>query len=269
MPDDYFVVSGFDVHGKLLNAGHSQSSNAIAIALYAEKTSKFEQCENIPTDLLDIPLNNHKNYKQNISCYTLINVNGAYKFTNIPPGNYLLKPYVTNKDIQLHIKPTMVEFNVGRDFVNVADHFEVTGFNVFGKVLAAANGKGISNAEIKLNGQSSSTKTDSNGNYVLRNIKADTYTIQVIADSVQINDQTIRISLGQPQLPDILVSEFKVCGQVISQQSYTIAITRHASTFHTQATSKPGTGIWCVYLASGRYIAKVLTSTEDRTMGVQ
>lgn len=213
-------------------------------------------------------LNDQNNYNQNMSCYTLVDGNGVYKFLNIPPGHYILKPHVINKDIQLHIHPETIEFIVARDFVNVPKHFEVTGFSVSGKVLSSPNGKGIANAEIKLNGQLI-TKTDSNGDYMLRNIKADTYTIQVAADSVRINDQTIKISLAQPQLPDIIASEFKVCGQVISQQSYTVAITRHSSTFHTQATTKAGTGIWCVYLASGRYLAEVLTSTEDRTMGVQ
>lgn len=224
------------------------------------------QCESV----IDLPniIQNDINYRQNISCYTLVDATGSYKFTNIPPGDYILKPHVINKAIQLHIYPETIDFAVTRDYVNVPKHFEVTGFSVTGKVLASANGVGISNADIKLNGQLI-TKTDSNGNYMLRNIKADTYTIQVIADSVQINDQTIKISLAQPHLPDIIAAEFKVCGQVISQQSYTVAITRHSSTFHTQATTKSGTGIWCVYLASGRYLAEVLTSAEDRTMGVQ
>lgn len=155
-----------------------------------------------------------------------------------------------------------------RDFVAISDNFEVTGFSVSGRVLASANGRGIPNAQIKLNGQLVA-QTQSDGSYVLENIKAETYTIQVIADNVQINDQAIRISVEQPKLPDIVVTAFKVCGQVISQQSYTIAITRHSSTFHTQATSKAGTGVWCTYLSSGRYSAEVLTSSEDRTLGVQ
>lgn len=157
---------------------------------------------------------------------------------------------------------------MSRDFVAISDNFEVTGFSVSGRVLASANGWGIPNAQIKLNGQLV-TQTHSDGTYVLQNIKAETYTIQVVADNVQINDQAIRISLDQPKLPDIIVSSFKVCGQVISHQAYTIAITRHSSTFHTQAMSKAGTGVWCTYLSSGRYSAEVLTSSEDRTLGVQ
>lgn len=36
LPDDYFIVDGFDVFGRLLNAGQSQSN--IGVALYAQKS---------------------------------------------------------------------------------------------------------------------------------------------------------------------------------------------------------------------------------------
>lgn len=36
LPDDYFIVDGFDVFGRLLNGGQSQSN--IGVALYVQKT---------------------------------------------------------------------------------------------------------------------------------------------------------------------------------------------------------------------------------------
>lgn len=40
LPNDFFVVSGFDVHGQLLNAGQAQST--IGIGLYTHKTVRFK-----------------------------------------------------------------------------------------------------------------------------------------------------------------------------------------------------------------------------------
>lgn len=193
---------------------------------------------------------------------------GKFVFEGIASGKYLIRPYVQSKNIQFHIRPEFIEFNVKNDAVELGQSFEITGFSVFGRVLAKPDGFGIANVKIILNGQHVAT-THTDGSYTLKNIKTDTYTITATADDVQFTERNVKISVANPSIPDIVVSAFKVCGLVLSQQSYTIAITKHASTFHTQATSQRETGEWCTYLASGKYSIQILTSSEDLASGIQ
>lgn len=191
-----------------------------------------------------------------------------FNFESIAPGKYLVQPYVQSKNILFHIQPEYIEFEVTNDAIELKQNFEVTGFSVFGRVLVAANGFGIANAKVILNGKHVAT-THTDGTYTLKNIKADTYTITAQAENVQFEERNVKISISNPSIPDIVVSAFKVCGLVLSQQSYTIAITKHASTFHTQATSQKETGEWCTFLAPGKYSIQILTSSEDLASGIQ
>lgn len=194
--------------------------------------------------------------------------NGEFVFGAIAPGKYLIRPFIQNKNIQFQIQPEFIEFQVTNEPIRLTQQFEITGFSVFGRVLSTPNGFGIGNAKIILNGEQATT-THTDGSYTLKNIKADTYTITAEFEDVQFEERTVKISIASPSIPDIVVSAFKVCGQVLSQDSYTIAITKHASTFHTQATSQKDTGEWCSYLPSGRYSIQILTSTDDTAQGIQ
>lgn len=181
----------------------------------------------------------------------------------------MIIPYFeNNKKIRLHIKPERIEINVIKDFVIVEEQFQITGFSASGRVLESQNGKGIKNAKVKINGQEL-THTDDSGSYTLENIKSGTYTIQVIVNQYQFNDHIVQISLANPILPQIVAVSFNVCGKVISEQSYTVAITKQSSTYHTQTTTAPGTGEWCTFLQNGKYLVQVLTSEEDHAVGIQ
>lgn len=184
------------------------------------------------------------------------------------PGRYSIQPHIQNKNIKFHIQPEYIEFEVTSDAIELKQSFEITGFSVFGRVLVSANGFGAANAKVILNGQHVTT-THTDGTYTLKNIKADSYTISAEAENVQFEERNVKISIANPLIPDIVVSTFKVCGLVLSQQSYTIAITKHASTFHTQATSQRGTGEWCTFLPPGKYSIQILTSSEDLASGIQ
>lgn len=194
--------------------------------------------------------------------------NGRFNFESVAPGKYSIQPFVQNKNILFHIQPEYIEFEVINDAIELKQTFEITGFSVFGRVLISENGFGVANAKILLNGKHVTT-THTDGTYTLKNIQADTYTITANAENVQFDERIIKISIANPSIPDLIVAAFKVCGLVLSQQSYTIAITKHASTFHTQATSQKGTGEWCTYLPPGKYSIQILTSSEDLASGIQ
>lgn len=252
-----FVVSGFDVRGKFLL--DSQSNIDIQIVLFTRVGSKsVVKCD--ATNLPQISSNN-ENYATKPACVAPL-VNGAYSFSGLSSGQYLVRPYFQRKKVDLFIKPEGIEIDV-KDSLVIAETFEITGFSASGRVLAAANSFGVGNAKIKLNGKEVAT-THTDGTYVVTNIKTGTYTISVEADLLQFNDQTVKISTANPIIPDITVSAFKVCGQVVSQQSHTVALTKHSSTFHTQVQSAAETGEWCVYLPNGRFSAEILASSDDR-----
>ena len=212
---------------------------------------------------------NNGNFENSPLCFVPLNTNGDYLLAGISPGQYLIKPWVSNKNLKLHIHPEYIEFTVEKQSLTIAESFTISGFNVAGRVLVSHDGWGVANAKVKLNGKEVAT-THTDGSYTLNNIKGGTYTIQVVADNLQFNDNTVKVTLSDTVLPDTIVANFKVCGQVISQESYTIALTKHASTFHTQATSAAGgTGEWCTFLPNGRFSVEVLTSAAEKASGIQ
>lgn len=114
------------------------------------------------------------------------------------------------------------------------------------------------------------TKTDSNGVYVLDNIRSGTYTIQVTAPNLQFQDHTVKVTFNSLALPEIFVSGFKVCGKVISEKSYKVAVRKIASTFYTEVDSEPSqSGQFCTYLGSGKYSFSVLISDDEKSSGIQ
>lgn len=161
-----------------------------------------------------------------------------------------------------------MEFETRDNAIVLQNSFEIMGFSVFGRVLLHQNGSGVPNAKVIINEQHiATTRTD--GTYVLKNMKADNYKVTAYAENLQFHEINVKISLLSSSVPDVLASAFKVCGFVLSQESYTVAITKHASTFHTQATSQKETGEWCTFLPAGKYSIHVLTSADDLASGIQ
>lgn len=266
IPAKSLVVAGFDVDGSVFSDG--QPFGNVGFLLYAEKNAvTMVKCSsgNIPA-----VSGNDPKYSANPRCYTEAHkATGTFTFAGVSSGKYRIVPLFNNKAIKFHIRPEAMEIEVGRDSVKLADSFEVTGFSVGGKVLHASDGPGVSNAKVKLNGKEVAT-TGSDGRYTLDNIHAGTYTIQVTANELQFKDHIVKISLSNPALPDVIVSGFKVCGQVVSKQSHRVAITKKASTFHVEVTTKANAaGEWCTYLESGHYTIQVVTSEEEHAAGIQ
>lgn len=261
LPGNALFVSGFDIHGKITSEGN------IGFVLFSAKgVHSISKCST--NNLPEIASSNPK-YERSPLCYVTSNSNsGEYIFQAVSPGKYLIKPYFQNKDIKFHIQPEEIEIEVVKDSFLIKENFEVTGFSVGGRVLSSDNGLGVANAKISLNGQEVAI-TSFNGSYTLKNIKSGTYTIQVTAENMKFSDHTVKISTSNPAIPDITVSSFKVCGQVISQKSHTVAITKHSSTFHTQTQSKAGSGDWCEYLQNGKYSIEVLITDADKADGIQ
>lgn len=266
IPPQSLVVSGFDVEGSVFSDG--QPFTNVGFLLYAEKNLvPIAKCK---SGSIPAVTGTDSRYENAASCYTEpAKGTGSFTFVGVPTGKYRIVPHFNNAAIKFHIKPDAMEIEVKRDAVKLVDSFDVTGFSVGGRVLLAAGAGGVRNAKVKLNGKEVAT-TDSDGKYTLNNIQAGTYTIQVTADELQFKDHIVKISSSNPALPDVVVVGFKVCGQVISQQSHRVALTKKGSTLHVEVPTKSdGTGEWCTFLESGHYTVQVLTSEAEHAAGIQ
>lgn len=264
------VVSGFDVIGKVTSDRQPFADVSLAVFPIISGSPTIE-----PKCTLQKPTNSqvtHANaaYQSRPVCSTTSGADGSYVFRGLAPGKYLVKAFFENPALKFNIEPREMEVEVVKDTVQMPAHFDVTGFDVTGRVLTAAGGSGVANARVTLNGGAHVVQTDASGGYALTNIKAGAYTIQVAAEDVQFTDHTVKIIGTNPHIPDIVVSAFKVCGAVVSGKSQKVAITKHASTFHTETQSAgDGSGKWCTYLPNGKFSVEVLTSGEEKQQGVQ
>lgn len=254
LPKNSFVVSGFDVRSTI-KTDDGQSSQIEVLLFSANGAAAPIKCknDNLPSSLQS----KHANYVSKPACVANIDVHGNFVFTAIPSGKYLLRAVAQQSTVRLHIQPEFVEIEVLKESLELRDSFEVTGFSIEGRVLTSVNGKGVAGAKIMFNGKEVAI-THTDGSYALANIKGGTYAIQVSAENVQFTDRSVKISPADPKLPDILVHTFQVCGIVLAQKSYTVALTQDGTTFNVLAKSKPGTGEWCTFLANGKFTAEIL-----------
>ncbi|XP_050092182.1 nodal modulator 1 [Anopheles aquasalis] len=266
IPSGSLVVSGFDVEGAVFSDGQPFAN--VGFLLYSAKNQKtLVKCstESIPA----IANTGNQAYESSALCYTTPNKNsGAYLFAGVSRGKFLIRPHFGDSKIKFHIRPEELEIEIGSEAVRLRDNFEVTGFSVSGRVLRSPNGASVANARVKINGREVAI-TGKDGSYTLHNIQSGTYTIQVLADDLQFKDHIVKVSLANPSLPDVLVSGFKVCGQVVSKKSHRVAIAKKASTMMVEVASSEGTGEWCTFLENGQYTVQVLTGDEERASGIQ
>lgn len=269
LQENVLVVSGFDVIGRI-TSDKQPFGNVGLVAFPSSGSPAIEpKCKLQSITSVDLTHTNTK-FSSKPICSTTSAADGSYTFRGLAPGKYLVKAFFDNPSLKFNIEPREIEVEVVRDTTQMPATFDVTGFDVSGRVLSSAGGAGVAKAQVKLNGGAHVITTDSSGVYSLKNVKAGTYTIQVTADNVQFTDHTVKITAGNPHIPDIIVTSFQVCGAVISPKSYRVAITKHASTFHIETNSaSDGTGKWCTYLPIGKFSLEVLTSADEKQRGVQ
>uniref|UniRef100_V5G516 Nodal modulator 3 n=1 Tax=Anoplophora glabripennis TaxID=217634 RepID=V5G516_ANOGL len=186
-------------------------------------------------------------------------------FGTIPSGNYYIIPYYQGHNI--YFQPEQIDFTIKHNSLQLDQHFGIVGFNVPGKVVRTRNVP-VANAKIFLNGQEI-MKTDANGRYKLKKIKAGTYKLRAQADDLIFEEILVRVNPSLQELPDILPSAFKVCGEVASDHSQIVTFSKVGSTQFIQTETSPHDGSFCQYLSPGQYQVQVLVSDEDKQKGLQ
>ncbi|EDW08984.1 nodal modulator 3 [Drosophila mojavensis] len=263
LPANSLVVSGFDINGRFDTS--SQLPSNLAVVLYKKKGQTLPiKCANSPT----APANKLNNeYESAAACYSLVE-KGEYSFKDVPTGKYLLQAVNENQNLKLHLTPSFLEVDLGKDTLQIKEEFKISGFTVSGQVLSSADGAPLKSAIVKLN-KEKVAETDATGTYTLENIKAGSYNIEVEYPQLQFEPVQVKTQIATPKLPTIVPSAYEVCGKVVSPKSYVVGITKIGSTFHTTTATKAESGIWCAYLPAGKYNIEVLTTEVDKTSGVQ
>lgn len=262
LPDDALQVSGFNLVGRV-----AQPSIKLGFLIYNAKNQKnLHKCdEKLPAKNIAQSISN--TYDSQPLCFTSSVRNSAFSFKNLASGRYLVVPYVESNEIELNLSPASIETEIKSDNQELNEVFDISGFTASGRVLLSQQTKkGVASASIKLNGNIIAT-TDSSGAYTLKNIKEGTYTIQVTAKDLQFQDHTVKLTMTNPNVPDVFVSGFKVCGKVVSEQSFKVAIKKHGSTFFTEAESNPEDGgSFCSFLGNGKYALEVFIDAGEKNV---
>ncbi|KAJ8945589.1 hypothetical protein NQ314_009109 [Rhamnusium bicolor] len=89
-----------------------------------------------------------------------------------------------------------------------------------------------------------------------------------IPDDLIFEEIIVRINPSLQELPDILPSAFKVCGEVTSDHSQIVTFSKVGSTKYVQ-TETFQDGSFCQYLSPGKYEVQVVVSNEDKQKGLQ
>lgn len=209
----------------------------------------------------------NSDYESSAACYVQVE-KGEYSFKDVPTGKYLIQAINENQNLKLHLTPKFLEIEVGKDTLQLKEEFKISGFTVSGQVLRSVGGEPLKGAIVKLNGQKVG-ETDATGSYTLENIKSGSYSIEILSPQLQFAPLQVKAQISTPSLPTIVPSAYEVCGNVVSQKSYVVGITKVGSTFHTTATTEPQSGSWCAFLPAGKYSFEVLTTDTDKASGIQ
>lgn len=290
IPAGSIVVSGVPISGKFDISTLPPHGRYVSVSLF-QRISKTDDlsksdvaCSKNTAESVKVENHINANFEKTALC--VVNVDretGEFKFAAVPNNEYIAIAGIrTELDKQVvHVEPKFHQFRTGgktivlpvqtagTDKTKAAFAFHVTGYNFHGRVLLARGGNnGVADATVKLDGKQAA-RTDKRGEYTLENLAPGAYLLQVVAADVQFTDQKIQLVATKERIDDASVSSYKVCGQVVSPNSYTVALTKQASTFHTQTATEKGTGTWCAYLPVGRYNVEVLTTSADLAAGVQ
>jgi len=213
---EVIIISGYDVKGQVLSDGDPIKGVNFALYSIYGKQSNFNTIE---CDLNQVKEPKHAEKGLLYVCHNLSDLDGFFKFGNVPPGKYKLYAFYRETNIEFEVKPTYLDVTVEHGPVSLGTAFKVEGFSVSGRILTHKNGKGISGAQVqvideKKEEHTKTITTSKDGVFYLENMKAETYNIQVLAPHIFFEMQTVKLSPSFPHIPDIIAYALEVCGKI-------------------------------------------------------
>ncbi|XP_026560040.1 nodal modulator 3-like [Pseudonaja textilis] len=202
------IVAGYNVSGSVRSDG--EPMKGVMFLLFSSSVSKEDimGCNSSPVD--GFPA-----WDDSLAylCNVISKEDGTFTFQSLPSGKYAVIPFYRGERITFDVAPSKLDFVVEHDSLKIEPVFHVMGFSVTGRILNSPEGEGVPDATVILNSQIKVT-TRSDGSFRLENITTGTYTIQAHKDHLFFDTMTVKIAPNTPQLADIIVTEFSVCGQI-------------------------------------------------------
>ncbi len=187
----------------------------------------------------------------------------------------MIRPLFKNSFVAFETEPESVDVAVEHKDFHIDAPFVVTYFSIFGRVVNS-KGSGIPNVTIKIDGQDRAL-SDARGVYILQNLTPGNYDVEAQADDMFFEPLTnIRITAHLASLPDLTVTDYKLCGKIVIEATDYYPISKRtvvlqdrsdkSSSKKERRTITDAKGKYCFEVKPGFYhIYPVLTQDEKES----
>ncbi|XP_077172101.1 nodal modulator 1 [Paroedura picta] len=266
------IVAGYNVSGSVRSDG--EPMKGVMFLLFSSSVPKEDILGCNPSPVDGFPL---REDSLAYLCSVISKEDGSFTFLSLPSGKYTVVPFYRGERITFDVAPSRLDFAVEHNSLKIEPIFHVMGFSVTGRVLNSPEGEGVGDAIVTLNNLIKvATKPD--GSFRLENITTGTYTIQAQKEHLFFDTLTVKIAPNTPQLADIIVTEFSVCGQIsITRFPDAIKqINKYKVTMWPQekdkasmvATETDVHGAFCFRAKSGAYVVQVIVPEAESRAGL-
>ncbi|OWF46756.1 nodal modulator 1-like [Mizuhopecten yessoensis] len=265
------VIAGYKVKGAVQSEGEPIKGVNFVLFSSSFKKEDITGCEKSPLKGFTTTDNTSP------LCYTSSSTDGSFTFPALPVGKFYIIPFYKGEHIRFDVLPGRLDIEVQHGPVTLKEIFQVEGFSVSGRVLTKAGGAGVSGATVLVGGKTVS-RTEADGLYHLENMKTGTYRIQIQTDNIYFDEVTVKITPNTPNLPDILASDFKMCGKiVISQLPETlrqvtsqrrIIIIPQSKNMDASSAKADADGNFCAKVKPGIHVVQVHMTEEEKAAGL-
>ncbi|XP_015919887.2 BOS complex subunit NOMO3 [Parasteatoda tepidariorum] len=262
------VIAGYDVSGSVFSDG--QPIQGVHFLLFSQKPLKSPSGCN--TDMV-------KGFSHTLDmsyiCHTTSSNNGKFVFPSLPPGSYKLVPFYKGEHIEFDVSPPKLDFVINEGSFHIPESFQVQGFSVSGWIGTKPKGKSLQNVSVYINDEIHGV-SDANGIYHLENMRAGTYHLEMKKELLVFESKEMKINPNTPRLPDIYVSKFYVCGQLIIEE-YPAGLERSERSLILKSLKDNEELIvqinvdftFCLHAAPGKYTLEPKISETEASFGLK
>lgn len=250
------IITGYTVKGKVENDGEGVPGVNFLLVSKSTVLNCSPEIEGKINEKIE-----------GVACIAQSNGKGEFLFKNVPSGEYTIVPKFVSGSAEFAVLPSSSPFSINSGGYEFKQPFLVSGFGITGKVLHQQTKKGVSSADVYIDGVKKTT-TDSHGFYRMDHITSGDKKITAVKDGIKFLEQVVKVSPSQTTMPDIVTSSYSVCGKISSeQQSKNRAVVAtnkiSKSTFKSVTNSQSQ---FCFDLPPGNYeISPVISQQESES----